>query len=285
MRCAVIARHVGEFPVRLMCRVLQVSPAEFYAYRRRPASWRLLMDEVLLTQVRIAFRESGGTDGAPRIERELRAAELGTSTKRVARLMREGGLVARPKTCGRVRTTDTPHDDPIAPNRLGRQFSVDGVAVNTIWVGDITYVPNREGFVYLSTVLDLASRRCVGWAMRDTLEVEAMLSALRMAREARRPAPGARPDLSLRPRQSIRVGGVPRRAGGPRHAGEHERNGQLLRQRGRRELLRDPRVRADHAERLAHPRRGAASDLSLHRNVVQPETATYDARLRQSSRV
>ena len=190
MRCAVIARHLGEFPVRLMCRVLQVSPAGFYAYQRRPEPWRTVMDEVLMAHVQIAFRDSGGTYGAPRIERELRAEGLGTSTKRVARLMRERGLVARPKARGRVGTTDSRHDEPLAPNRLGRQFSVDGIVLNTIWVGDITYEPTREGFLYLSTVLDLGSRRCAGWAMRDTLEVDGALSALRMAREARWPASG-----------------------------------------------------------------------------------------------
>ncbi len=190
MRCAVIARHVGEFPVRLMCRVLNVSPAGFYVFQRRPEPWRAIMDDVLMAHVRVAFRDSGGTYGAPRIEQELRAEGLATSRKRVARLMRTAGLIARPKTPPRVVTTDSQHDEPIAPNRLGRQFSVEGVAVNRIWVGDITYVPTREGFLYLSTVLDLSSRRCVGWAMRDTLEAEGVLSALRMAREARRPAPG-----------------------------------------------------------------------------------------------
>ena len=190
MRCAVIARHVGEFPVRLMCRVLHVSPAGFYAYQQRPESWRVIMDDVLMAHVRVAFTHSEGRYGAPRIERELRAEGLATSTKRVARLMRQAGLVARPRAGRRVRTTDSRHDEPIAPNRLARHFSVEGVAVNTLWVGDITYVPTREGFLSLSTVLDLSSRRCVGWAMRDTLEVDGVLSALRMAREARRPAPG-----------------------------------------------------------------------------------------------
>lgn len=190
MRCAVIARHRGEFPVRLMCRVLDVSVAGFYAYLQRPAPWRALIDDVLLAHVRVAFTASGGTYGAPRIERELRAEGLPTSTKRVARLMREAGLVARPKARPRVTTTDSHHAEPLAPNRLARQFDVQGVAINRIWVGDITYVPTREGFLYLATVLDLASRRCVGWAMRETLEGDLVRSALRMARDARHPAPG-----------------------------------------------------------------------------------------------
>jgi putative transposase len=190
MRCAVIARHRGEYPLRLMCRVLHVSVAGFYAYLQRPEPWRAVIDDVLMAHVRIAFAESGETYGAPRVHQELRAAGLPTSTKRVARLMREAGLVARRPTRGRVVTTDSTHGDPIAPNRLGRQFDVHGLAPNQVWVGDITYIPTREGFLYLSTVLDLGSRRCVGWAMRDTMEVDLVTSALRMARDARNPAPG-----------------------------------------------------------------------------------------------
>ena len=185
-----IARHRGEFPVRLMCRVLEVSVAGFYAYCRRPESWRSVIADVLMAHVRIAFHASGATYGAPRVHQELRAAGLPTSTKRVARLMREAGLAARPKSRRRVVTTDSAHSDPIAPNRLARQFDIHGVALNQVWVGDITYIPTREGFLYLSTVLDLGSRRCVGWAMRDTLEVDLVTSALRMARDARQPPPG-----------------------------------------------------------------------------------------------
>lgn len=190
MRCAVIARHRGEFPVRLMCRVLEVSVAGFYAYLKRPLSWRAVIDEVLMAQIRIAFRDSGETYGAPRIWQELQEIGLPTSTKRVARLMREDGLAARPRKRRRVVTTDSNHAEPIAPNLLAREFDVNGVEVNRVWVGDLTYIPTREGTMYLATVLDLASRRCVGWAMRDTMEDELVLSALRMACAVRRPAPG-----------------------------------------------------------------------------------------------
>lgn len=185
-----IARHRGEFPVRLMCRVLEVSVAGFYAYLKRPASWRAVIDELLMAHIRIAFAESGETYGAPRVLQELREVGLPTSTKRVARLMREGGLVARPRKGRRIVTTTSNPGDPIAPNLVGRQFDVNGIAINRVWVGDITYIPTREGPLYLATVLDLGSRRCVGWAMRETMEVELVLSALRMACDARRPGPG-----------------------------------------------------------------------------------------------
>jgi putative transposase len=190
LRYAVITRHRGEFEVRLMCRVLEVSPSGYYASRKRPPSWHALIDEVLMARVRIIHAESNETYGAPRVHRELQAEGLPASPKRVARLMREEGLVARTRKRPRVSTTDSNHDHPIAPNRLAREFDVNGIGLNRVWVADITYIPTREGTFYLATVLDLGSRRCVGWAMRDTLEVELALSALRMARAARAPGPG-----------------------------------------------------------------------------------------------
>jgi putative transposase len=190
MRYAVITRHRGEFEVRLMCRVLDVAASGYYAARKRPPSWHALMDEVLMAHVRIAHRESGATYGAPRVQRALQAEGLLVSTKRVARLMREDGLAARRPKRRRIVTTNSAHNEPIAPNLLGRQFAVDGIGINRVWVADLTYIPTREGTLYLATVLDLGSRACVGWAMRNHMETELVLSALRMARDARQPAPG-----------------------------------------------------------------------------------------------
>ena len=190
MRYAVITRHRGEFEVRLMCRVLEVSPSGYYASRKRPSSWHALIDEILMARVRIIHEESNETYGAPRVHRELQAEGLPASPKRVARLMREEGLVARPRNRQRISTTDSNHDHPIAPNLLAREFDVNGIGINRVWVADITYIPTREGMLYLATVLDLGSRRCVGWAMRDTLEVELAVSALRMAQAARAPGLG-----------------------------------------------------------------------------------------------
>jgi transposase InsO family protein len=173
-----------------MCRVLDVSPSGYYASLNRPPSWHALIDEVLLAHVRIAHDESGGSYGAPRVQRELLAEGLPVSTKRVARLMRQAELVARPRKSRPISTTTSTHDEPIAPNLVARHFDVNGVALNRVWLGDITYIPTRQGWLYLATLLDLASRRCVGWAMRDTMEVELALSALRMARAHRCPPPG-----------------------------------------------------------------------------------------------
>jgi transposase InsO family protein len=190
VKYACITRHRGEFPVRLMCRVLAVSVSGFYAAQGRAPSARAQRDQVLRLKVRAAHRQSRRRYGAPRVHGELTTQGERVAKKRVARLMREDGLVGRrPRRF--VRTTDSRHADPIAPNVLDRQFGVDQVAgPNRVWVSDITYLPTREGWLFLAIVLDLASRRVVGWALRETLEAELAVAALRMALAARRPAPG-----------------------------------------------------------------------------------------------
>jgi putative transposase len=173
-----------------MCRVLEVAPAGYYAWRRTSAPCaRAIADERLVLNIRLSHRASQGTYGAPRVLRDLREEGLRVGQKRVARLMRREGLVGRrPRSV--VRTTESNHAHPVAPNLLERQFDVHGVALNRVWVSDITYVPTAEGWLYLAVVLDLASRRVVGWAMQETLAADLALSALRMAVDARRPGPG-----------------------------------------------------------------------------------------------
>lgn len=188
MKFACIARHHGEYPVRLMCRVLQVSPAGFYVWRTRGPSARAAADDRLLVHVRTFYQRSDGTYGAPRILDDLRDEGLRVGQKRVARLMRHDGLVGRARPRGKVRTTNSQHAYGIAPNLLNRQFDVS--EVNRVWVSDITFVPTRQGWLYLATVLDLASRRCIGWAMREMADADLALSALRMALGARNPPPG-----------------------------------------------------------------------------------------------
>ena len=190
MRYACIARHVDEFDVRLMCEMLDVSPSGYYASRKRSPCARAIADERLMLNVRIAHEQSGGTYGAPRVQRELKEDGLSVGTKRIARLMRQEGLQGRAPRGWRPTTTDSAHAHPVAPNLLARQFDVNGLGLNRVWVSDITYVPTGSGWLYLATVLDLASRRVVGWAMRDTLEAELAISALEMAIAARDPAPG-----------------------------------------------------------------------------------------------
>ncbi len=173
-----------------MCRVLAVAPAGYYAWRTRTTPCaRHLADERLLLNIRLSHQASGRTYGAPRVRRDLRDDGVHVGQKRVARLMRQDGLVARaPRAC--VATTDSAHAYPLAPNLLARQFAVAGRAPNQIWVSDITYVPTREGWLYLAIVLDLASRRVVGWSMREQLDAALALQALDSAIATRHPAPG-----------------------------------------------------------------------------------------------
>jgi transposase InsO family protein len=170
--------------------MLMVSRAGFYAARRRPPSARTTRDQYLRLHVRTAYARSNRTYGAPRVRKELHDQGEPVATKRVARLMREDGLRARgPRRF--VRTTDSTHAFPIAPNLLARQFAVEQVpALDRVWVSDLTYVPTREGWLFLAVVLDLASRRVVGWAMRETADAAVAVAALGMAVAHRRPAPG-----------------------------------------------------------------------------------------------
>jgi transposase InsO family protein len=188
MRYAVITRHRREFPLRLMCRVLEVAPSGYYAWRNRAPSLHALADELLMARVRCIFADSGETYGAVRTLYELQDQGVRTSKKRVARLQREAGLLARPVKRRWVTTTDSRHGDPVAPNHLQQQFMVE--TPNTVWASDITYLPTRTGWAYLAVVLDLASRRCVGWSVQETLAAALPLAALRMALVSRRPTPG-----------------------------------------------------------------------------------------------
>jgi transposase InsO family protein len=166
---------------------MQVSRNGFYAWRVRLPSRRAGQDAVLVGHIRAAHRESHQTYGSPRLYHELREQGLRCGRHRIARLMRENGLSARlPKRF--VATTDSRHALPVAQNLLGRGFSAE--RANTKWCGDITYVPTAQGWLYLAVVLDLFSRRVIGWAMRETLERELAVAALSGALAARDPSPG-----------------------------------------------------------------------------------------------
>lgn len=178
-----------------LCRVLRVSRSGYYRWAKRagrsnekqmrPGEARLRLE------VRAAFRGSAGTYGSPRVHREMRAQGIRCGRKRVEQIMRAEGLRATPVRRAAPRTTDSAHAFSIAPNLLERRFSVaQSGGINRVWVADITYLPTRQGGLYLATVLDLGSRRVVGWAMQDTLEGSLTLDALRRAVRQRRPGPG-----------------------------------------------------------------------------------------------
>lgn len=171
----------------MMCRVLEVSRAGFYASQSRTLSDRSRFDQVLVAEVEAIHRESGRRYGSPRIHRALQALGVRVARKRVARLMTEKNLRAKKPKRFCV-TTNSAHSHAIAPNLLDRQFSVAGRCPDEVWVADITFVPTREGWLYLSVVIDLASRLVVGWGMGARNDHRLCLRALQMAVLRRRPA-------------------------------------------------------------------------------------------------
>lgn len=175
MRYEFIDRYRHMYPVLVMCDVLEVSSSGYYAWRGRPESRRSREDRKLKSEIRLMFDESRQTYGSERMVVELRDHDIRCGRKRVARLMKEEGL--KPKKARRFRrTTITDPEHAKAPNVLGREFTVD--APDTVWAGDITYLWTREGWLYLAVLLDLYSRRVVGWAVRSHLGQELAIAAL-----------------------------------------------------------------------------------------------------------
>ena len=179
--------HVADFPVQVMCELLGVSRGGYYAWAGRAESARAADDRALATEIRAAHEASRGRYGSPRVHAELRARGRRIGRKRVARLMRGMGLAARRRRRFR-RTTDSRHAFPIAPNLLERNFTAE--APDRVWLADLTYIWTAQGWLYLAAVLDLYTRRVVGWAMADHLRHELTLAALDMAIVRQRPAPG-----------------------------------------------------------------------------------------------
>jgi len=179
--------HVADFPVQVMCEVLGVSRGGYYAWAGRAESTRAADDRVLAAEIQAAHAASRSRYGSPRVHAELRARGRRVGGKRVARLMRSMGLAARRRRRFR-RTTDSRHAFPIALNLLERNFTAE--APDRVWLADLTYIWTAQGWLYLAAVLDLYTRRVVGWAMADHLRHELTLAALDMAIVRQRPAPG-----------------------------------------------------------------------------------------------
>ena len=187
MRYQFIKGHRTEFPVRRMCRMLDVSPSGYYAWRNRPPSTREMANQKLIKKIEAVFKESKETYGSPRVHRELARQGMGYSKNRIARLMRLRGL--KSKRTRRYRTTTKRNRaHPVAPNLLQRNF--DTLRQDEKWLADITYIPTQEGWLYLATIMDLYGRRIVGWAMSERMTDNLTLSALRMALQRRQPGAG-----------------------------------------------------------------------------------------------
>ncbi len=179
-----IHQHRSRWPVTAMCDALAVSPAGYYAWRGRPVSDRRQRRDALTAQIRTVHAQVKGRYGSPRVHAELVARGHGCCVNTVARLMRQAGIAA--KTTRKFRhTTDSNHDRPVADNLLDRQF--DPAAPNEAWVADITFIPTREGWLYLAVVEDLYSRMVVGWAMGPRMTSRLVVDALGMAVQRRLP--------------------------------------------------------------------------------------------------
>lgn len=178
----------GEHPIRMLCELLNVSPSGYYRWRQHRPSTRQHEDAAIGAKVAASHRASRGTYGAPRILVDLQEAGTRTSKRRCARLMREQGLRGRKKHRRRPRTTDSRHAEPVAENLIALRPAPTGP--NQSWLTDITYIETAEGWLYLAAILDLWSRRIVGWACGLTLQTSLVLAALHDALKRRRPPKG-----------------------------------------------------------------------------------------------
>jgi putative transposase len=177
----------AQYPVRMLCQTLQVAPSAYYEWqlRQRHPSARTLQNAALSATVEELFLKSRKCYGSPRIQQALRQLGRQHGRNRIARLMRQQKLCARPRRRFRVVTTDSRHGHPLAPNRLGQGPAPQ--RANQVWVADITYIQTREGWLYLAANMDLFSRRIVGWAMSSSIDTELVLTSWNMALQQRHP--------------------------------------------------------------------------------------------------
>lgn len=186
-----IAAQATQHAVRLLCRVLGVSRSGYFAWRTRPTATRVRADRLLTEQIRQIHAHSRQTYGSPRVRAALRERGEAVGRRRVARLMRRAGLRGVHGQRRRVRTTVADPRATPAPDRVGRAFAPAAVGgPDRLWLADISYIPTREGWLYLAVILDGFSRRVVGWAMADHLRTALVLAALWLALQCRRPAAG-----------------------------------------------------------------------------------------------
>ena len=179
MRYASIEDHRVTWPIAIQCRVLAVSRSGYYEWRRRPVSERAQRRASLTTQIREFHVGHHASYGSPRVFRELRARGDKVHEKTVAKVMREAGIQAKSQRQFRVTTTDSNHTQPVAENVLNRQFTAE--KRNQKWVSDITYIATLEGWLYLAAVIDLFTRKVVGWSMSERIDSRLVVDALEMA--------------------------------------------------------------------------------------------------------
>jgi len=269
----------ANYPVSLLCRVLGVSRSGYYAFKFRPPSRRSAGDRSLTKRIREVHERSRHTYGYPRVHAELKALGVGCGRRRVARLMREDGL----RGCMRGKRRSTTRRDgnaPPAPDLVDRRFLA--ASPDRLWLADITCLPTREGFLYLSFILDACTRRVVGWAMASHLRAELVVDALGMALWRRNSPSGV--GSPLRPGVAI-YGALLRRAP------EGGRGLPLDGQGGVGARQRHGRVVRIHAEGrngspcVRHEGSGEGGRLRLHRRLLQRESQALLDRIHESFRL
>jgi len=187
MKYRFIEKHRKQYSVSRLCLMLGIKRSSFYAWKKRGPSLREKDNQVLIAHIRRVYKKYRKTYGSPRVYMQLRKEGISCNKKRVARLMRQDGIKGQRKY-RKIITTNSKHDFPLAPNVLNREFEAE--KPNQKWVGDITYIPTDEGWLYLASVLDLFSRRIVGWATSDLIDAALVENALRMALYQRQPGRG-----------------------------------------------------------------------------------------------
>lgn len=187
MRFAFIAKNADMLPVERLCQIMDVSPRGYRAFRKRPPSQSQRKDMVVLAHIREQFALSLGSYGRPRMTEELKELGLDVGHRRVGRLMHENSIAVKRNKKFKA-TTDSNHSFNIAPNLLNREFSAE--RPNQKWAGDISYIWTQEGWLYLAVILDLHSRRVIGWAVSNRMKRDLAIRALNMAIALRRPSKG-----------------------------------------------------------------------------------------------
>lgn len=187
MKFSFIEAKRARWPVAAICRVLGVTRSGYYAWRRRPLGPRARESQRLLVAIQESWKRSGRNYGSPRVLQDLRAQGWRVGNRRVEQLMRNNGIQAKRKRRFRI-TTNSEHKRPVAPNVLDRQFDVK--TPDTVWAGDITYIWTQQGWLYLAVILDLFSRRVIGWAMSNRINTQLALDAMNMALAQRQPGAG-----------------------------------------------------------------------------------------------
>ncbi len=187
MKYRFMDRYRSEFRVERMCKALEVSRSGYYGWRKRPSSKRQRENEEMLMEIQESHKRSKGTYGSPRVTEDIRAKGIRCGKNRVAKIMRENGIVAKSRRKFKA-TTNSKHNLPVAENLLEQKFVTDGP--NKVWASDISYIPTLEGWLYIVVILDVFSRQVVGWAMSDRLTAEFVIRALYQAIGRRQPSSG-----------------------------------------------------------------------------------------------